>query len=598
MLVKAVPRSEAVRYDAATRRMDRDGVELVLNPFDARAVRVALDLRRPGERVSVVSMGPPGSEPPLRRLRGFGVDRVLLLSDPALAGSDTLVTARVLVAGLERTGHDVVLAGARTTDSDTGQVGAEVAALLGVPLVSEARSIRRDTDGPGFEVEVDTATGWARARLSAPFVVSVDEKIAKPVPTDPGAAAPGPEGPVERFPLPALGLDADRVGAPGSPTIVGPIREAVFPRTPRIYAGGPLEDRVRSAIGALSGLLARPPPREMELPPAPAPLDDGKEVLVLVTGGSGELEPFSLGLVSEVRRALPGHGPAAVWVGRPPSEAATFRLERAGTLAGYLVPATDPDPRTAALAFDRVLALRPRAAGALFLSDPFGREVAGRLAAGRALGLIGDAVSLTVDPVAGIVGSKPSFGGRTVAEIRSRTRPVLLTVRPGTFPPASGSAPEGGFGWRTLPAVHLPPAVDWTASGRELEGFLGPESRDVLVAVGLGIGGPEGVARVRAQVGPWEAGIVATRKVVDRGWVPRQLQVGLTGRALAPRLAVLLGISGSPNHMTGWSRAPALLAVNRDPNAPVFRDVDVGIVGSIDEVLPALVEPVARLLRR
>ncbi len=114
----------------------------------------------------------------------------------------------------------------------------------------------------------------------------------------------------------------------------------------------------------------------------------------------------------------------------------------------------------------------------------------------------------------------------------------------------------------------------------------------------MGVGGPEGIARVRALVAPWNAGLVATRRVVDAGWMPRQLQVGLTGRQLAPRLAVLLGVSGSPNHMVGWRRAPALLAVNGDPEAPVFRDVSVGVVGPLESVLPPLVAGLTPLLGR
>jgi electron transfer flavoprotein alpha subunit len=80
--------------------------------------------------------------------------------------------------------------------------------------------------------------------------------------------------------------------------------------------------------------------------------------------------------------------------------------------------------------------------------------------------------------------------------------------------------------------------------------------------------------------------------------VPRQFQVGLTGRSLAPRLGVLLGVGGATNHLVGWKRARTLLAVNRDPNAPVFRDVDVGIVGTLEEVVPLLGDALAPLLGR
>jgi len=90
--------------------------------------------------------------------------------------------------------------------------------------------------------------------------------------------------------------------------------------------------------------------------------------------------------------------------------------------------------------------------------------------------------------------------------------------------------------------------------------------------------------------------LVGTRRVVDAGWLPVRRQVGLTGRALAPRLAVLLGVRGAANHMVGWARAGTILAVNRDAAAPVFGEADVGIVGAIDEVVPELAEPLAQAL--
>lgn len=599
VLVKAVPRSDPLRYDPSTRRVVREGAELVLNPFDQRAIRVALELRRPGEAVSALSLGPPGAEGPLREARAMGVDRVLWLTDPAFAGSDTLVTARVLSTALRHVGHEVILAGARTTDSETGQVGAEVAALLDVPMLSEARAVRRVANDAWFDVTVDTPLGWAEYRVPAPLVLSVGEKIAKPLKVSPEAIAALPAEALERVSAPTLGLALSSVGLSGSPTVVASVEEVAPLRTPLVFAEGPVSDRVRSAVAALVPRLGQRWESEPEVPAPPSSLEEAKEVLVLVTDAVGELDPSALALVAEVRRSLPDHWPSAVWVGHlPPTESGTFRLESAGTLGGYYVPTVEsrPDPSGVAHALEGVISTRPRALAALALSDPFGREVAGRVAARRGLGLIGDAVGMRLDPEHGIAWSKPSFGGRSVATIYSRTRPSCATVRPGAFLLPERSAPGGGFGWETLPTVRTHSLLEHRAEGRETAGFAELYRHDVIVAVGMGIGGPEGIDRVRRLFGPWHAGLVATRRVVDQGWVPRQLQVGLTGRSLAPRLGLLLGISGSLNHMYGWQRAPALLAVNLDPGAPVFRAVDVGIVGRVEEVLPPLVEALAPMV--
>src|SRR5579863_1123181 len=136
VLVKVVPALENVRFDPERKTMVREGIEQFLNPFDARALRVALELRRAGETVHVLSMGPPAARAVLAESRALGADRATLVTDPRLAGSDSLVTARVLARALDGAGPtDLVLAGKWTTDSETGQVGPQVAGLLGTSVV-------------------------------------------------------------------------------------------------------------------------------------------------------------------------------------------------------------------------------------------------------------------------------------------------------------------------------------------------------------------------------------------------------------------------------------------------------------------------------
>lgn len=601
VLVKVVPRSEALGYDRAARRTVREDVPLVINPFDQRALRVALELRRPSDSVTAISMGPPGAEGPLREVRAMGVDRVIWLVDPRFSGSDTLATARTLGAALRPAEPDVVLAGARSTDSDTGQVGAEVAELLDAPLLSEARSLSRPEDGARFEVTVDTPHGWALYRVAPPFVLTVGEKIAKPLKVAPEAVASVPASALERRTAEALGLPPGATGDAGSPTVVVAVETVARARRPVVFAEGPIAARVEGAVRALLPRLAHAPEPTRPVPAPPPTVSEEREVLVLVTGPDGALDPSSLAVISEVRRALPGHWPSAVWIGpAAPDEAATFRLEAAGALAGYYAPTEAPelDPGTASRALVQTLAGRPRCLAAIVLSEPFGREVAGRAAGRQGLGLVGDAVAVRPDPTYGSVWSKPSFGGAAVASIGCRTRPALASVRPGVFPPPEGTAPGGGFGWKRLSTVRGRPRVERRAEGRETDLGLADLPRyPVVVALGMGVGGREGIDRIRRLVAPWPAALVATRRVVDQGWFPRQLQVGLTGHAISPRLGVLLGVSGSPNHLIGWQRASALLAVNSEPSAPVFAAVDVGIVGRWEEALPPLVDALRPALR-
>ena len=597
MLAKAVPPVEELEYDPERFTVLRDRAGLFLNPFDQRALRVALELRRPGERVRLLSMGPPAARGVLKEAIVHGVDEVLLVSDPALVGSDTLATARILAAALRALPHDLVLAGAWTTDSETGQVPPEVAAILGRPVITGARAIARDREGSGFEISVDTPSGWARFRARTPCVVSVGEKIAKPLKATAEALAAVPESRVALLDRGSLGVAASDVGLTGSPTWVESVEEDAPVRRPEVFADGPLADRVSRAVEAVRVRLARPTAPLPALGPPPAHRAEDLEVIVLVTDPLGRCAGGALGAVSEVRRSWPGYWPTVLWIGAPPTEADTYRLDLSGALGGYLAPA----PRApigsadAAAVLGDLLDRRPRAAAVLFLADAYGREVAGLLAGRRGLGLIGDAVGLGRD-ARGFVFSKPSFGGRTVARIRSRTTPALATVRPGSFVPAAERGDGGGVSWQVLPPAPAASPLQFLESGREVDEGSGPEGHDVVVAVGLGIGGPEGIERLRPFAARWHAAIGGTRRVVDAGWLPRQLQIGLTGRSLAPRLGVLLGVGGSGNHLVGWQRAGTLLAVNRDPSAPVFRGVDVGIVGELDEVLPRLAEALARAL--
>ena len=601
VLVKVVPPLDDLRFDPVRRTVVREGEGLYLNPFDQRALRVALDLRRAGETVSAVSLGPPDSRGPLRDACALGIDRTLLVSDPRCAGSDTLATSVCLAGALGRVGHELVLAGAWTTDSETGQVGPEVAALLGVPVLSGARAITRGGAASELDVTVDTPTGWARYRVRAPVVISVGEKIAKPTKVAPEERARVRDEEVEVVGLDEISVPAHRVGLAGSPTVVRWVEDDRPTRTPVLVSDGTPAERVARALRSLAPLLRRPTRPRAVGTFAPDSETAGPEVLILVTDATGALEEAALPLLSEVRRSLPGYRPTAVWLGASPAAPATARLARAGARAGLRMEleVLPTDSRTAATALGVALDVRPQAAAGMTLSDPFGRETAGQLAARRSLGLTGDAIGVRSDAPGEIVWTKPSFGAGAIAGIVSRTRPSLATVRPGAWEEGTASTSDAEWHWTPVRPPAFPPPLVPVESGAEVAPSTPTlEQRDVVVAVGMGVGGPEGVAAIAPLVARWGAALGATRRVVDAGWVPRQFQIGLTGRSPAPRLGVLLGVSGSPNHLVGWRRARALLAVNRDPTAPVFRDVDVGIVAPLEDVVPLLGDALAALLGR
>ena len=223
----------------------------------------------------------------------------------------------------------------------------------------------------------------------------------------------------------------------------------------------------------------------------------------------------------------------------------------------------------------------------------FGRQVAARIAARLGAGLTGDAIELTT---AGsrMIAWKPAFAGRLVAAISARSVTALATLRPGAFAPLAGGRRAGA----AVSTALVEPAAAVREVSRTRDAGAAPLVRaDCVLAVGAGVP-PERygeLSRLRELLG---AELVGTRKVTDQGWLPRNRQVGLTGHSLSPRLYLALGVSGKFNHLVGVRRAGTVLAVNHDPQAPVFRGADIGIVGDWMQTAHLLTEALARELAR
>jgi electron transfer flavoprotein alpha subunit len=281
---------------------------------------------------------------------------------------------------------------------------------------------------------------------------------------------------------------------------------------------------------------------------------------------------------------------------------------RLGQDAGAVVHALSPGGPLAAGAADLVVVLegscvaedvadavvaylRETAPWALLApSTAFGREVAGRAAAATGSGLVGDAVALSARD-GQLVAAKPAFAGALVADVTSRSPMQMVTVRPGVLP-TPAPAPRSGAGATTVRPVPTRGRVRVLDERRD-DDVETLARAEVVIGVGIGVT-PEEYEQLSPLAAVLGAELAATRKVTDRGWAPRARQVGLTGRSIAPRLYVALGLSGKFNHMVGVRSAGTILAVNADPDAPVFAHCDVGIVGDWHEVVPLLRDALRR----
>ena len=215
-----------------------------------------------------------------------------------------------------------------------------------------------------------------------------------------------------------------------------------------------------------------------------------------------------------------------------------------------------------------------------------------RLAQGIGAGLLPEVTGFE-SGAEGLVWARPVMGGKLQSKVRVKGEgTVLVSVQSGAFPADSAARGE---------AAVKPLAVDLSGvkPDREVLGYeeVGGDTVDltkaeIIVAVGRGVGGADKMAPVEALAKALGAEIGASRPVIDNGWLPRDRQIGSSGQTVAPKLYVAAGISGAIQHLVGMKGSSVIVAINKDPGAPIFTVADYGIVGDLHEVLPALTEAV------
>ncbi len=196
-----------------------------------------------------------------------------------------------------------------------------------------------------------------------------------------------------------------------------------------------------------------------------------------------------------------------------------------------------------------------------------------------------------------MVALKPAFGGNIVAPIYSKTFPQMATVRPGVLELGAPSETKQAEIETARVEVSAPKSRLVKAHSTLDPTIVALEGAEVVVGIGTGVGGPEGVTKVAAFARVLGAAMCATRRVTDQGWVPRQLQVGLTGKSIDPRLYIAVGVRGAPNHTCGLKRAQTVVAINNDADALIFERANIGLVADWQKMLPALQDAFQRRLQ-
>jgi len=334
--------------------------------------------------------------------------------------------------------------------------------------------------------------------------------------------------------------------------------------------------------------------------PAPRPGVPPDGVWVFAEQRRGELAPVTAELLGEARRlaAVLKVKVAAVLLGdevEPLSQA----LITAGADKVYV--AEDPwladflEETYAAVLAGLARKFQPEIilAGATYL----GRAFIPRVAAALKTGLTADCTGFAIDPENRLLlQTRPAFGGNIMATIITpRTYPQMATARPGVFKPAPAAAAPGGEVVRVEAADFLgSPRSRFVGTVVEIKERVPLNVAEVIVAGGRGLKEGKNFKLLEELADLLGGAVGATRGAVDAGWIPYAHQIGQTGKTVSPRLYIAVGLSGAAQHLVGMQSSDFIVAINKDPQAPIFQVADMGLVGDLFEIVPALIQEIKK----
>ena len=314
------------------------------------------------------------------------------------------------------------------------------------------------------------------------------------------------------------------------------------------------------------------------------------EVLVLVEHTDGTPKKVTFELLTAAR-AL--GEPSAVFLGAPGSSAAAVEslgkygaakvyVAESDDISGYLVA-----PKAEVLA---QLVTEKSPAALLVASTAEAKEVAARVAVKTGSGFLADAVELAADGTA----TQSVFGGGVIVKSKVSTGTPIITIRPNSTPPVeqAGAAAVETVSVTISDAAKAAKITDHVVEAKGGRPDLSEAS--IVVSGGRGVGSADNFSIIEALADSLGAAVGASRAATDAGWYPHQNQVGQTGRTVSPQLYIAAGISGAIQHRAGMQTSKTIVAINKDPEAPIFELADFGLVGDLNTVVPALTEEVTK----
>jgi len=632
VLIKQVPETDKVKMDPQTGTMIRAGQESIINPLDLYAIEEALVLKEKHDaHVRVVSMGPPDSERALREAISMGCDEGMLLTDRAFAGSDTWATSRVLAKAIREIGAiDLILAGERATDGDTGQVGPAVAAWLGIPAVTYASSLNIEKKPQEFAgnivatVRRFTEEGYQALRIKLPALVTVVKEIASPRLPTLGGKKRARIAEIARRSAMELGFEANSIGLTGSPTRVVKI---FYPKVSRngeqIVA---MDDqgievaieRIIAAMKARGGWQALAQSHDVStvgkhssnivecasfLCEDEIKVFDGvnPEFWILAEQRSGKLDPISFELLARARPLANARGakltavlPATRIADNDAEALIEHGADRVIGLEGARFEVFMCQPWAKAIAR---IAKKMKPEVILAAATSSGRTLMPYLAVNLNTGLTADCTEMAIEEKTGLLlQTRPAIGGNIMATIKTASQtPQMATVRPHSMQASkSDSTRRGALVRISCEQDHFLDesisAIEFLGLERNSKDFENLEGARIVVSGGRGLKKSDNFKLVRDLAETLGAATGASREAVDRGWISYPHQVGLSGKTISPEIYICAGISGAIQHLAGIRTAKTIISINTDPEAPIHAVADLAIIGDLFEILPRLTQ--------
>lgn len=323
------------------------------------------------------------------------------------------------------------------------------------------------------------------------------------------------------------------------------------------------------------------------------------EVLVFAEQEDGEVHPVTyelLGKGSELAAKL-GVELTSVFLGCGISEKAV-ELIQYGADKVYLYNSPSLETFDATRYTTNIVELVKETKPEIFLigATRIGRSLAPRIAAALRTGLTADCVDLNLDKAGNLIQIRPAFSGNIMAQVKTKTRPQMATVRYKVMK-ANKKVP-GRKGTVIKKKVKVVKDTGTKILGKIKSDEVNLAEAEVIVSGGRGLKKPEDFALLKELAAALGGVVGSSRPLVDAGWIGKEHQVGFSGHTVKPRVYIACGISGAPQHLFGMRDSDVIIAINKDPSAPIFNVADYAVIGDLYEILPLMVKQIQKIRSR